>query len=169
MSLVDCKACGTQIARSAKSCPKCGAPRKSIGAGKVILVAFIVLVVASASSAKQKREEQHREVQTGAALDVSAAELFKDYAANEVSADDRYRGKVLRVSGTVESINKNIVDDPYVMLRAGGDFDGVHCSFDSTQTSSLASLSRGQRVTLRCRGNGKMIGSPMLHDCVLDQ
>jgi hypothetical protein len=47
---------------------------------------------------------------------VSSAKLIKEYQANELAADEKYRGKLLEVAGTVYSVNRDIADEPYVVL-----------------------------------------------------
>ena len=99
---------------------------------------------------------------------VSAADLFKAYEANEIAADQRFKGKLLEVSGKIDSIGKDLLDNPYVSLKSGGQFDilGIQAFFDEAATSQLAGLSKGQSVTLQCRCDGKMM-NVMLKDCAL--
>jgi hypothetical protein len=97
---------------------------------------------------------------------VTAEQLRKAYEANEVSADDLYLGKVLEVSGVVDSIKKDFTGDPYVVLRTTNPFMGVHASFEDN--SGLSALGAGRKITLRCIGNNVTLGSPVLKDCVLE-
>lgn len=99
------------------------------------------------------------------AIVVTAAELFSAYKANEVAADQRYKGKPLKVSGTVEEIASDVMDDAVVQLHAGGFMEQVNASVLSK--ADAAQLSKGQRVTLLCKGGGEVIGFPMLEDCVI--
>ena len=74
---------------------------------------------------------------------------------------------MLRVTGVVGSINKDIVDDAYLVLRTT-EFAGVHAKFQGDVTKVLAGFSKGEKVTVKCRGNGYIINSPMLSDCVVE-
>lgn len=165
--LVKCAACGNDLAETAKMCPRCGAPHKRGSAFQgflnvlIIGLVFVLVLVAVAASEDQKKQA----VKTESAIEVTAVQLQKDYDANEVAADQTYRGRILRVSGKVSSINKNIADDPYVVLRTK-DFAGVHAHFQSA--GPLADLKKGEAISVRCRGDGFMVTSPMLRDCVLD-
>jgi tRNA_anti-like len=96
------------------------------------------------------------------AVSVGARELFAAYDANEVAADQQFKGKRLQVSGTVDGINSDLGDDPVVMLAAG-DFQSVHVQ--GLPKDVAAGLSKGQHITVVCTGNGEVIGSPMLDDC----
>jgi hypothetical protein len=102
----------------------------------------------------------------GPAVDVSARQLFADYEANEVSADDKYKGKVLRISGTITKIGKDVLDTPYVGLSVGDDVFEVQCMFDDG--AAVSSLKKGQKLTVRCKGDGKM-GNVIVRGCVVDR
>jgi hypothetical protein len=100
-------------------------------------------------------------------IGVTAEQLRKDYEANEVSADDRYRGKPLLVTGTLHAIKKDLFDAPYIELETSNQFEGVWAHFAKSDAGSLGKLSRGYRVTVRCIGHNVVMGSPQLEDCVL--
>lgn len=98
-------------------------------------------------------------------MSVSASELASAYNANEVSADDKYKDKVLVVSGTVDSIGKDLTATAYVTLQASGDFLGVQCMFDDQYKGELAKLHKGQQVRLRGTCKGKAL-NVLLADCI---
>lgn len=168
MGLVSCKSCGNEVSTKAKACPKCGAPRSTgMGVGKVLLLIVVGLMVVSAVGASAKHDREKEAVSQGtSAINVSADQLQVDYQANEVSADNQYKGKVLRVSGAVQAIKKGITDKPYVVLWTKNEFEGVHANFESEQ--GLSGIAVGQHITVRCIGDNVIMGSPMLRDCILD-
>lgn len=98
------------------------------------------------------------------ALQVDARMLYAAYDANEVAADQQFKGKRLRVTGTVEAIDSGIGDEPVVRLSAGS-FQSVHVQ--GLAAATAASLAKGQQITVVCTGDGEVIGSPMLEDCTL--
>ena len=102
----------------------------------------------------------------GAAIDVTSDRLQADYAANEISADNLYRGKVLRVTGRVQAIKKDFTDTPYVEIWTRNEMLGVQAQFESE--GGLAQVAVGQRITVRCIGDNVIMGSPMLRRCVLE-
>jgi hypothetical protein len=155
--------------------------KKKRGIGFYILVGFGAAVVLSVISNKDKGNGS-RESSSGSRVasapepakppsidaKVTASELFEAYEKNEIAADDRYKGKLLEVSGKIDNIGKDILDSPYVTLSVGGKFQimGVQAFFDEASLSRLADLSKGQAVTLQCRCDGKF-GNVMLKDCTL--
>lgn len=168
MGLVSCKSCGNQVSTQAKACPKCGAPRAAgLSVGKVVLLVIVALIVFGAVGASAKHDKEKKAVAEGTnAVDVSSDRLQADYEANEVSADNLYRGKVLRVTGAVQAVKKDIADKPYVVLWTKNEFMGVHANFQDE--NGLSGISVGQHITLRCIGDNVILGSPLLRDCVLD-
>jgi hypothetical protein len=100
-------------------------------------------------------------------LTVSALRLFDDYQANEVAADQVYRGRWLRITGVVDAINKDFLDKTYLTLQTSNMFMSVHATLMGTE-GGAASLRRGQQVALICKGQGMTMGSPMLDDCTFD-
>lgn len=99
------------------------------------------------------------------AVPVSAGELFSEYQANEISADDRYKGKVLLVSGTLAGIDKDFLDRPVLRLKTANEFMPVDAKLDESEKGKAGRLSKGTAVKLRCEGAGSVIGRPQLDDC----
>lgn len=134
-----------------------------------ILGVWIAVVALAPKSDCGTSKEATKEVAESAASDaptveVTAKQLFADYEANEVSADDKYKGKVLRVTGKISTIGKDVLDTPYIQFAANEVF-GVQCMFDGT--GALGSLKRGQKLTVRCKGDGKL-GNVILRGCMID-
>ena len=101
-------------------------------------------------------------------ITVTAAELFRDYEANEVAADEKYKGKMIGVQGTVKSIGKDIVGSMYITLSTEERYGimSVQCMFDDEFKNQLAQLKKGQNVMVSGRLDGKM-GNVILSDCHL--
>lgn len=99
------------------------------------------------------------------AIAVSAEELFAAYKANEIAADQRYKGKPIKVSGVVEDITSDAFDNAVVQFQAGGFMQQVHAS--GLPKPAAAQLSKGERVSLLCKGSGEVIGFPMLEECLI--
>lgn len=96
---------------------------------------------------------------------VSAQQLYADYHANEVLADTKYKARWLYVRGTVSEIGKDFSDDPYVNLIASdNEFESVRAEFAKAAIPTLATLHKGNGVSLMCFGKGMLVGSPIL-DC----
>ena len=98
-------------------------------------------------------------------IEISATDLFEAYQANEVAADMKYKGKILNVQGVIESISKDFMDDPYIVLAVPqNQFMGIHASFSKAALEKLSTLQKGMKVTLTCRGSGMVFNEPTI-DC----
>jgi hypothetical protein len=106
---------------------------------------------------------------TPPAISVTADQLVSDYEANEVAADEKYKEKVIEVSGYVDSIGKDITDTMYVTLETGEEFSLVHPQlfFSDTHEAEVAELKKGDPLTVRCRCDGKFM-NVHLTSCVIE-
>ena len=121
-------------------------------ASLVTLLVFSVLAIGSTES-----EEDTKEVQSKTpSYTLSADQLYREYESNEVAADEKYKGKIVIVSGKIQDIGKDIMDEPYIVIGGEGFLDGVQCSFAKSQESSIARLSKGQNVKVKGEVSGKM-------------
>ena len=100
---------------------------------------------------------------------VTADDLFDAYEANEVAADRQYKGKALQVIGTVQGISSDFMDDAVVELKTSNQFMPVRATGDDDFNSAAASLSKGTRVVLLCKGGGEVVASPLLKDCTISR
>jgi hypothetical protein len=68
----------------------------------------------------------------------------------------------------VDSIGKDISDTMYVTLSSGKQYSitNVQCMFGDEHKNALAKLSKGQKVTIKGRCDGKF-GNVLLRDCSL--
>lgn len=90
---------------------------------------------------------------------ISAATLIAAYEANEVAADEKFKGKLIEVTGVIDSIAKDILGDPYVTLGSGKDFEVSHIQamFPASAAKQLAGLRKGQTITVQCDCAGKVM------------
>lgn len=99
-------------------------------------------------------------------MEVTASELYGAYEANEVSADQQYKGKKLLVTGIVDNIGKDVLDNPYVSLRIDY-LQTVNCYFDDKNNKVLSQLNKGQKVQIIGNCDGFSIASVVMKDCEL--
>jgi len=79
--------------------------------------------------------------------EMSATQIVRDYEANEVAADQMYKGRQVFVVGRVGEIKKDILDNPYITLDEDEvGFKGVQAFFDADAIGQLSGLRRGEVV-----------------------
>ncbi len=98
-------------------------------------------------------------------ISVTAYKLFGDYEANEVSADAKYKDKTLNISGTIDSIGKDIMSNPFVSLKGKEYFGFVQCLFSRGDEQKLVNLSKGQGITLQGDSSSRVIGNVLVQNC----
>lgn len=153
----------------------------NLSKGLRILIAIILLVIAGSSLGNKaidevknmttdKKEDvtEKQETPKEEAISITSYELSKAYSDNGVSAEAKYEGKLVEVSGVITNIDKDITGEPFVSLK-GTEYNlfGVQCMFGRGNDSDLIDLSKGQSVTLAGRVSGEMIGNVLVRGCTL--
>ena len=171
-----CLKCGTEY--NGNFCPGCGAQaqqpqvqkKKGLKAWQTVLIVvggvFLLAGIASSISGNTKNANApvaSGQLSDGAAvqsadlskseeqyIEVTAHKLLDDFDTNQVNAEQIYKGKKLKITGTVETIAKDILDKTYITLDSEKDFAwNVQCYFsDKDESQKLASLSPGDKVTV---------------------
>lgn len=100
------------------------------------------------------------------AIELDAKTLIKAYEGNEIDADDAYKGRVAVVSGKVDSIGKDILDDAYITVGTGAAFElpTVQCML--ADAGDAKGLKKGQQVRVRGEVRGLMM-NVLLDECVV--
>jgi hypothetical protein len=93
---------------------------------------------------------------------ATAKKLYAEYDANEVSADDLYKNKLILVEGSVKTIAKDFTDKPYIVFSTGY-FGEVICYFDSED--QLRTLSKGDHLLVTGICTGRLLNSVRLKSC----
>jgi len=80
------------------------------------------------------------------AIEVGATDLVGTYLANAVRADSSYGGKLLKTSGVVKEIGQTSKGRYFVRLEVGK--DAVDVFFESSQMNKVASVNKGNTITV---------------------
>lgn len=102
---------------------------------------------------------------------LSAPVLIKAFETDSAGANKSYLGKILAVSGTVKSVEKE-AGSATVILGEPGTMSSVRCSMDTAHLAKVAAVKEGQAVTVKgaCTGfnQDELLGSDVvLNRCVL--
>jgi len=122
-----------------------------------ILCVFFLLAVGSGGGEKKPATPE---------ITISSTQLYAAYKANEVAADNNYKDKVIAVSGTVESVGKDIMDDTYITLVGDGVIGTVQCFIAKDFISKAATVSKGSTITITGTCDGKLL-NVLVKDCTL--
>ncbi len=131
----------------------------------LIVAAFAMMAAGSLESEESSESQVANQTPD---LKVSATRLYADYDGNEVAADQKYKGKTLLVTGTVDDIGKDIMDTMYVTLIGDGAIGQVQCFFAKSHAGELAGLRKGMNLSVKGRCDGKMM-NVMMKGCTLQR
>jgi len=101
---------------------------------------------------KMKTDHERMKNYYERAIRISAADLAKEYEANAVRADGTYSNKDIRITGVINEIGSS--RGRYFMRLVGSGKDSVILYFNSSETSKVASVNKGQTITVigKCKG-----------------
>lgn len=98
---------------------------------------------------------------------VTADKLQKDYEKNEVKADMEYGGKVILVTGKVDSIQKDIGGRLLVKITGGSNmFIMPTAQIQKKYINWVASLNKKDNIKIVCKNDGFIVGMVSLSECV---
>ncbi|HEY4090057.1 MAG TPA: hypothetical protein VGN46_00975 [Luteibacter sp.] len=154
-----------------------GAPKKKGVSGLTTLVIFGLLgwfiygmatSSSSSSSSSISTASDHGDGNTSAPKPIyatTANRLAAEYERNEVAADDAMKGKVVRVSGTIQAIDKDFMDNVVVNLATSNEFMPARMQMVDAEKSAAAHLSKGQTIDVECDQMSRVVGSPSGRNC----
>jgi hypothetical protein len=95
-----------------------------------------------------------------AAYTTTATDLFAEFEADETTSNNKYLGKIIEVTGTVQEV-KNENGKTSVTLEGGGMMFGILCQLDDFSQPKRTDFNTGETITLKGQCTG------MLMDVVL--
>jgi hypothetical protein len=102
---------------------------------------------------------------------VSAADLLQEFRDDPESADRKYAGKYLEISGVVQRIGQGRHETSFLILT-GGDEKGklkIECFFDMAdkkEEAQIKRLDKGQSITVRGEYD-RQVSNVQVRECVL--
>lgn len=114
--MVKCKTCGTEIAKTAKTCPKCGAKQKKHTVLGIVLVVFGLIIFFAAIGGNGSDDEPKKVGDTGTTQSAKKDTTEKDEPSNEPE-------KTTFGIGEQVSLNDVIVTMNDVTESSGSDFN----------------------------------------------
>ncbi len=146
----------------------------------LISLAVIVVVVVIANVFGEPVETDNNVVETSTSeeqavveeqyIEITATELLKAYDENGVAADQLYKGKKLKVTGTVNHIDTDITGEAYVtLINDENEYSiiSVQCYFKDANIDMITGLKSGDIVTIIGTGGGSSF-NVYLEDCVIE-
>jgi DNA replicative helicase MCM subunit Mcm2 (Cdc46/Mcm family) len=100
---------------------------------------------------------------------VDAKTIIEDYKANEVRADEKYKDRLITVTGVVTKVAA-VMNDTYVDVSFDkSEFYEVTCWVDDKyEISELADYDIGDEISVSGKCGGAGLGMPFLKKCVIN-
>ncbi|MBL4694670.1 hypothetical protein JKY72_04850 [Candidatus Gracilibacteria bacterium] len=170
-----CPQCSEKINESAKKCKHCHADLRNWFVKHKILTTLLALFLIGAissavddgSTAAPSRQrnavERPSTVEVGS---VTAKQLADEYIKNEIAADEKYLDQIFEVSGVVDTIGKDILDDMYVTLKTNHFITSIQCMLENSELEKAANLNKGDVIKVQGKVGGKLM-NVFLRDCFI--
>lgn len=98
-------------------------------------------------------------------IETTPQEICSEYEDNEVSADNKYKGKKVAITGTIERIIKSgFSDDPIIVFK-GTFIKDVKFYFSKDSNNEISNLSKGDKITIVGTCKGMTLVDVVLHKC----
>lgn len=110
----------------------------------------------SSSQQSSNKNQTNSETAKENAISINASDLYLAYDENEVNADNLYKGKLVNVAGIVDSIGKDILDDPYITLKTDT-YSSVQCFLNKEDINLAATLKEDQPIVMQGRVDGYLM------------
>jgi hypothetical protein len=136
---------------------------------KYILYFILFLVIIGGTIGTCQYFKPHRNIASATAdFSLVSIELYKEFAANEATANTKYLNKIIEVSGIVDNSTLNERGDLSITLKYPGMTSGsVLCSIPSTNLKKARNPVNGQKVKIKGTCSGLSIDDVVLDRCVL--
>jgi hypothetical protein len=100
---------------------------------------------------------------------LTVKQVFDAYTENEVRANSDYKGNIIAVTGTIYDISSTSNGGAKINLRYDDSWNNVSCVFsNSDDVKKIATMSKGDTITVKGRCDGKSLWEVFLKDCTLD-
>lgn len=165
--LAKCKVCGNEMAKSAKTCPSCGAKSKKPFYTKWWFWLIIIIVVAAVASSGGGTEKTSESSQTEGSKTTEEAVVYEscdlktmidDLKSNALKAETKYQGKYIEVSGKISNFDS---DGKYISIKPTNadewDMDSAMCYIKNDEQKSFL-LEKSVDDVVSIKGKVKSIG-----------
>lgn len=142
---------------------------------KYVLIGFVGLLVLGAifgGSSKDKGAENKATAKPEAqkAPEVQKVEILafvKEFDDNQLSAEDKYKGKYVEFTGYIKNISEDITGSPFLSINPKSDqyYFGTYIQCFFKDKSELTALKNGQRATVQGKVDSQTLGNIMVKDC----
>lgn len=179
MRMVKCKKCGKVYPINLSNCPDCFEKRRlpvgiviGIVICSIVLGVCLVSLIGSITSDETPSEtidDYTNEESVIEYIEITASDIYAAYQENEIAADQKFKGKLVKITGIASTINSaDVLTSANILLKTDNSLLGcVQCNFNSENAPDLANIQKGQAVTIIGTCNGLSFYNVLISACVL--
>ena len=125
---------------------------------KIILWGLLAAAVIAGGAGYMMWNKPHQNMQTADAdVKVDAVTLYSEYETDETTANAKYLGKIVAVTGTVRETTTDESGTVKVMLDSGSEMGGIICELDPLSTHKRTTFQTGEQVRLKGKCDGVLM------------
>ena len=139
-----------------------------------IMLAAMVVIWAIGGTREREESAAREAVAAGQApadgrapMDMTPAELRARWDANELAAREFFKGKRVRVAGTISAIGVDATGDPYLSLDDQRGALAVISYLPEAAAGDVARMAKGQRAQVVCDRVSQALTVIVLAECAL--
>lgn len=96
-------------------------------------------------------------------FEITASDLYSEYNANEVAAEEKFKGKKIAVTGIVSDIRKDFAGNAKVSLEIGI-LQTINCNFGKN-TGVVSKLNKQDKITVLGTCKGFIVKQVVMDNC----
>lgn len=133
-----------------------------------LLLALLLAVILAAGLFAWKEYHRTGTNITGikTAVQTDAITMLKEFETDETSANQKFNGKAIAVTGTVIKI-ENTDSIQQIVLGNRANISNIVCQFSANQKEQLAAVKTGSTITIKGICTGMLI-DVILTDCIIE-
>lgn len=132
------------------------------------IILFIIVIGIIASIAFYMWNKPHKDI-AAAKEDfiLTSTDFYKEYVANETTANTKYLDKVIAVEGTISAIELENADEPTVALTTGTADMTVSCGFKKELLNEIKKLKQNDKIKIKGKCDGMGMFGIVITQCSL--
>ncbi|NUM31938.1 MAG: hypothetical protein HUU47_06405 [Bacteroidetes bacterium] len=137
---------------------------------KKIIYIFLFFIIAAIATGIYLWNKPHKNIETTKEdFVLSAVDFYKEYSADETTANKKYLNKVIIVSGKIAEIQLENPDEPSIAIETGTDESTINCGFKKEFLNDLKALKTGEIVKIKGKCDGFSMFGIVFTQCNLEK
>lgn len=123
---------------------------------KIVLIVFLGFIGSVAFGYFMYNKPHQNMAKAKVEVTTSSTDLFAEYEANETTANEKFLGKIVEVTGVIQEVQMDGAEKKLI-LEGDGMMFGVICNMDELIDTHRTDFKAGNSVTLKCTCSGLLM------------